>query len=156
MVPIWYFTDHIRVCLTHSLSERVFWKTADRPDLGTLKDGDYITFDQYVPEAGHDLVVLNRAVPKGTNRVVTFRKRIGCSSGETLSVRGEDYFCGDNYLGRAKRESMQGDRLIPFIFNGRVPEKMYFAMGDHPDSFDSRYVGFIARDRIKEKARGLF
>lgn len=137
----YYITQHLRVPLTHSLSKRVFWAIGYDPN-GNVRTGRYIIFDQFVP-APH-------------SRVVRFIKRAGCTSGETLKVEKDYYFCNGEYIGHAKRKSLKGDPLTPFVFNGTVPEGVVFAIGDHPDSYDSRYVGFISHHRVQEVAWALF
>ena len=138
----WFLCQHIKVTLTNSLSKRIFWAVNDDHQARSIKTGMYITFDQHVP--------------RPVSRVVTFIKKAGCSSGEHLKVEAGSYYCNGKYLGHAKTKSLRGDPLTPFIYNGEIPAGMFFALGDHPDSYDSRYVGFISRDRIKEVAWALF
>lgn len=138
----WYLCQHIKVTLTNSLSKRVFWAVKDQEKTRAIKTGMYIIFDQYVP--------------KPESRVLTFIKKVGCSRGEHLKFDSESYFCNEKYIGHAKRKSLKGEPLTPFIFNGRIPEGMFFAVGDHPYSFDSRYVGLISRHRVKEVAWSIF
>lgn len=136
-----YVCHHIRVPPTHSLSKRVFWSVeADRSS--AIKTGLYVIFNQFVP--------------KPYSREITFIKRAGCTSGDTLKVESDYYYCNGHYLGHAKRKSLAGEPIAPFVFNGVVPDKMIFAIGDHPDSYDSRYVGFVSRDRIRGVAWALF
>ena len=138
----WYLCMHIKVTLTNSLIKRVFWAVKDDRKSALIKSGQYIIFDQVVPEpAVH---------------VVKFIKRVGCSSGEILRFESDSYYCNGKYIGHAKRQSLTGGALTPFVFNGEVPVDMIFAIGDHPDSFDSRYVGFISRVRVEEVAWALF
>lgn len=137
----WYICLHIRVTLTPSLTKRVFWSAKDNRKDRPLRSGQYITFKQFVP--------------KPMNMVLTFIKRVGCAPGETLSTGNDYYYCDGKYLGRAKKKSLDGDPLPPFVFNGKIPPGMFFAVGDHPDSFDSRYIGLISRSRIEEVAWAL-
>jgi len=137
----WLFCDHFKVTLTNSLNKRVFWSVMDSSKEKPIKSGWYIIFDQYVP--------------KPTDRLLTFIKRAGCVAGDTLTVQNDNYNCNGKFIGKAKRMSLVGDPLVPFVFNGKVPEGMVFAIGDHPDSFDSRYFGFILRSRVKEVAWSL-
>lgn len=138
----WYICLHIKVSLTNSLTKRVFWSVLDTNKEKAIKSGRYVIFDQFVP--------------KPTAKVFTFVKRVGCSAGETLKVENDYYYCDGGYLGMAKRKFLSNMPLTPFVFNGRVPKGMFFVIGDHPDSFDSRYIGFISRDRIKEAAWALY
>ncbi|MDH5543691.1 MAG: S26 family signal peptidase [Nitrospinota bacterium] len=75
-------------------------------------------------------------------------KRVACNAGDLLEVSDQNYSCNGRYLGRAKRYSLKGVLLKDFIFNGIIPEGEIFVMGEHKDSFDSRYLGFIKRDNI--------
>jgi len=35
-----------------------------------------------------------------------------------------------------------------FVYNGAIPDGMYFMMGSHKDSYDSRYYGLVDKDRF--------
>lgn len=83
-------------------------------------------------------------------------KRVECAGGQRLETKGRDFYCDGLYLGRGKEHSLSGKKAEIFSFNGRVPEGAYFVMGDHPDSFDSRYFGFIWRKDVKAIAYPLF
>ncbi len=137
----WYVLDHIRIPPTHSLSKRVFWSVAADAQ-SRIKTGQYVIFDQFVP--------------KPISRDITFIKRAGCTAGEVLKVENDYYYCNGEYLGRGRHKTRGGVEMTPFIYNGAVPANMVFAVGDHPDSYDSRYIGFISRDRITRVAWAIF
>jgi len=75
-------------------------------------------------------------------------KRVACNTGDLLEVSNRNYSCNGQFLGRAKIYSLKGEPLKNFIFNGIIPEGKVFVMGEHKDSFDSRYLGFMDRDNI--------
>jgi len=83
-------------------------------------------------------------------------KEVVCFPGDILEVRGRDYYCNGVYLGRAKERSRKGVSVDNFKWNGPVPEGMYFVKGVHPDSYDSRYYGFVSKERIIGVGRPLF
>lgn len=130
-----------------SLDKHVFFKTSDK---------DYKT--------GHYVVIqTDKSDPFAKGHLIT--KKIGCSPSEILMIQGDDYFCGDKYLGRAKHYSKTGIPVKPFnpctayvgskfkiqnleVCEYIVPEKQYFVIGTHKDSYDSRYFGFVPEDRI--------
>ena len=66
------------------------------------------------------------------------------------------FFCNGEYLVRAKDFSLKGEPLQHFTFNGPVPKGFMFVMGQHKDSFDSRYFGFVEKSRILAKAYPIF
>jgi len=41
------------------------------------------------------------------------------------------------------------------VFNGKVPEGTLFVSGQHRDSFDSRYWGFLDRKKVEAIAHPL-
>ena len=49
----------------------------------------------------------------------------------------------------------EGKSLKPYVFNGVIPNNKYFVSGIHPKSWDSRYFGFIDKNRIIATAKGL-
>lgn len=74
---------------------------------------------------------------------VTLTKKLACYAGEVLEVDHRDYYCEGQYLGRAKRQTLTGTPLTGFVHNGPIPDGYAFALGEHVDSFDSRYWGFV-------------
>lgn len=87
----------------------------------------------------------------------TIVKRVSCVEGETLRVKGSDYFCnGNELIARAKEKSMSGQALKAFQFDGTIPKGFVFVAGDNPNSYDSRYFGLVSINAIKAKAYPIF
>ncbi|MBI1823812.1 MAG: signal peptidase I [Nitrospirae bacterium] len=113
---------------TRSLNYRLFFLDRAVND-AQLLNGAYIVFklrSHYVP-----------------NREVLAVKRIRCSPGDSLKVRQKDFFCNEQFLGKAKGLTLRGEKTVVFQYDGIIPAGQFFIMGTHPDSLDSRYVGFI-------------
>ena len=84
-------------------------------------------------------------------------KKVTCNEGEMLIERGKEYWCnGNEYLGRAKDLSLKGERLDNFAYNGVIPKGFCFVSGDHKDSYDSRYWGFLDKKDVVALAYPLF
>jgi signal peptidase I len=144
--------------------------------MDTLQVGDYILVNKFlygpelpmtdyrlpalrVPHRG-DIIVFK--YPQDEKR--DFIKRIIGTPGDTVQVRGQQVFIN----GRALEESAyvrKNPTALPHTasptFCGYayaceplvVPPDSYFVMGDNRDnSQDSRYWGFVKRDKIKGKA----
>ena len=94
----------------------------------------------------------SRYYRKGTMMV----KFVRCLPGQDLEVRGRDFYCDGEYLGRAKDRDSQGNPAPLFVWHGIIPEGEYFVMAPHPDSYDSRYWGFVRSDEVIGKAIPLF
>jgi signal peptidase I/conjugal transfer pilin signal peptidase TrbI len=137
------------VTLTPSVKYRLF--VLDR-DLSQVKNGDYVLVSLDVGRLG------NLPLPEGVREGETVRavKRVACAEGELLRVAGRDFFCDDEPVGRAKERSLKGVSLTPFVFSGPVPEGWVFLSGDHPDSFDSRYFGFVDKKTLRAWARPIW
>ena len=137
------------VTLTPSVKYRLFF--LDR-DLSQLKSGDYVLFSLDVGRLG------NLPLPEGVREGETVRavKRVACAEGETLRLVGRDYFCAEEPIGRAKERSLKGVSLTPFVHQGPVPAGKVFLAGDHPDSFDSRYFGFVDKKALRAWARPIW
>ncbi len=84
-------------------------------------------------------------------------RKVGCSEREILT-RNEngDFFCGGLFIGKALEKDSLGQPLPQFQFSGRIPLGSLFMIGENPDSFDSRYYGFVETGRIFAKAMPLF
>lgn len=84
---------------------------------------------------------------------ITVIKRVAGVTGDTVNVRNRHVFINENYAGYAKESSRTGE-LLNVITGYVIPKNYFFAAGDHPDSFDSRYEapGLISTDAIKGRA----
>ena len=73
-------------------------------------------------------------------------KKLGCIPGDILKTIGLEYYCNNYPMGKAiEFDSSKRPMKRQFIYNGVIPPDSYFVLGDHPNSFDSRYYGFIKK-----------
>jgi signal peptidase I len=142
--------------------------------MDTLLVGDYILVNKFLygpelpltdvrvpglrdPERG-DIIVFK--YPQDEKR--DFIKRIVAGPGETVQVKGSQVFIdgkplGEPYVRRHDSPAPGGGQAYCGYAYGCeptvVPPDSYFVMGDNRDnSQDSRYWGFVKRDKIKGKA----
>jgi len=143
--------------------------------MDTLVVGDYILVNKFLygpevpftdyrlpglrhPRRG-DIIVFK--YPQDEKR--DFIKRIVATPGEQVQIRGRQVFVNGRALGEpyTKHADSGMTRFGPDTYCGYaygceptlVPPDAYFVMGDNRDnSQDSRYWGFVKRDKIKGKA----
>lgn len=131
------------VTLTPSLKHRIYWLTRN-PD--KVVRGDYVLFHHK-----------ELAAKVGMKKSEEMLKVIGCNEGDQLTVDAEKkFYCNGEYMVRAKDISLKGEPLQHFVFNGLIPKGVMFVMGQHKDSYDSRYFGFVDKNRILAKAYPIF
>jgi hypothetical protein len=130
------------VTLTPSTDHRVFFLKYG-PQIRELTKGVYVLFD-----------IRSEYVDHGTPRRVI--KRIACTGGEELNAIGRNIYCNGRKIAAANDLSLDGEELPRFLYNGKVPPDAVFATGQHRDSFDSRYFGFLKMEEVKAIAYPLF
>ncbi len=124
---------HISVTLSSSLTYRVFY--LDRGPL-KAKKGDYVFFTK-----SHRLL--------HDGKLFNVIKKVACVEGDIFQNRGRDYYCNGEYLGSAKEKSLKGEKLDNFLYDGIVPKGDLVVWGEHKDSLDTRYFGFLSRKQVK-------
>ena len=133
--------ERIVVAISPSLDHRIFVVVRGfSPD--EIRKGDYVVFTA----RSH---YIKNGIP---SRLL---KKVSCVSGEMIETKAREYYCDGKYLGMAKSYSLKGEPVDSFAYSGPVPEGMLFVMGNHPDSFDSRYLGFIERRNVESIAHPL-
>jgi conjugal transfer pilin signal peptidase TrbI len=133
----------IGLILTPSLAHRLFWVSRDPVQVGR---GDYVFFED---------AALARKVGKPEHPAIF--KLIGCDEGDTLTVDADKrFFCNGEFLGVAKEYSLKGETMPYFTFNGKIPAGFMFVMGEHKDSYDSRYFGFEEKSRVRARLYPIF
>ena len=113
-----------------------------------LKTGDYVMFSllRSKPESDLPVKLVRMIKDEGEDSQI---KKIGCAAGEELKNIGNEFYCKNKLIAKAKEYSLGGERLKKFEFSGKIPKGNMFLVGDHLDSYDSRYFGFIkAKDII--------
>lgn len=85
-----------------------------------------------------------------------FIKKIGCDSGQQLQVKNNNIFCNGKLIAVAIDKNKEGEKLSKLQFNGIIPIDKFFALGEHPLSYDSRYFGLVDKKDIKNSARRIF
>ena len=144
-----FLPGRISVTLTPSVKHRVWWLSKDTSH---VRHGQYVLF--HLPSSRLTGMAVPETVVNGQD--IRAIKRVGCDEGETLSRRRRDFFCEEEFLGHAKKRSQKGEPLAPFLFSGKIPPGEVFLVGDHPDSFDSRYFGLVDKSNYQAWARPIF
>jgi signal peptidase I len=139
--------NYFAVTTTPSLNKRIFFIIKSK-QIGKLKTGDYVMFSllKSKPESDLPPKLVRMIKDDGEDSEI---KKIGCAAGEELKNIGNEFYCKNKLIAKAKEYSLGGERLKKFEFSGKIPEGNMFLVGDHVDSYDSRYFGFIkAKDII--------
>lgn len=151
----WGIANALVIATGKSLDKTLFVKSFSRE----LKEGDYV------------VVISDPNDPIAKGRYLT--KKVFCTPGNILKIKGDDYYCNEFFIGSAKHKTKTGLPVKPFnpcesnsnnkvsinmqrAFDGsgesycvvKVPNKYYFVAGTHKDSYDSRYFGFIPHEKI--------
>lgn len=138
------------VTTTPSLVHRIYL-------ISKVSDAEEIRKGSYVLFAMHNIYMSNGQAIDVMSKTISDQKQKGrhvitampvmkiarCLPGEHLRVSDLMYYCNGEYLGRAKEYSLRGEKVGNFIYDGVVPSGKIFVMGEHRDSLDSRYFGFI-------------
>ena len=126
--------------LSPSLGYKLFWLTPVKSGQD-IQIGNYILFP--APKVFSQLAGIN------LYDSAKAMKQLKCKGGQTLTVKGRDFFCDNIFIGVAKEKTLSGKPLTLFVFNGVIPDGKLFVMGNHRDSYDSRYMGFIDRTSVE-------
>lgn len=85
-----------------------------------------------------------------------FVKVVSCMPNELLQTNNNfEYFCNGQKISQAQFVDSKGEKLPHFVFNGPIPKDNYFVLGTHLKSWDSKYWGFVSKDRIIGTAKGV-
>lgn len=107
---------------------------------GQATRGDYVLF-----RFKHSLI---------SDDEVSLTKRVACVEGDTLARTDAGHFyCNGQHIGHARKQATNGTELPMFEWgSASVPTGKAFVIGDHIESFDSRYWGFIEIDKAQRLA----
>lgn len=141
--------QNVSVTLTPSVKHRIWWLS---DDIEQIRHGRYVLF--LLPYETVEGELVSESVRQGED--VRAIKRVGCDEGEILSRRERAFYCGEELLGLAREKSSSGRPLTPADVSGRIPVGQAFLIGDHPDSFDSRYFGLVPKESYLAWARPIF
>jgi type IV secretory pathway protease TraF len=135
-----WIPSRFSLTVSKSLDHRLFFLSPwSNKETIPVVEGSYVLF-----QIDHPLIAELVKMTK-TNRAI---KRVTCAPGSVLYVENREYFCDGRSIGKAKEYTSRGVKVRNFVFNDIIPKGNYFVMGDHPDSFDSRYFGFIENKDI--------
>jgi len=137
------------VAVSDSLDHRIFFMTGFNRK--AIKTGDYIVF------LGDDREISAHTKPMIDKNLDRMIKKVGCASGDMLVHNDQgEFYCNGCFVGKALETDSLKRPLPQFQFSGVVPKESYFMIGTNPRSYDSRYFGFIAAEKILYKALPLW
>ena len=132
------------VTLTPSLEYRIFFlKRFFAP--AEITRGRYVMFD--LPDEFADLV---------SAKNLPAIKEIAGIEGDKLEVVGKTFFCNGKSIGKAKQYSLKGEKVEHFAESTVIPEGKLFVVGQHKDSLDSKYFGFLDKRQVLAIAYPIF
>lgn len=85
-----------------------------------------------------------------------FIKKIGCDSGQHLLVQEYKVVCDGRIIAAKFIKNREGQVLPNYRYDGIIPNNEFFALGEHIQSFDSRYFGLVDKKQIINSARRIF
>jgi conjugal transfer pilin signal peptidase TrbI len=85
-------------------------------------------------------------------------KRVEGEPGDMVSVCNNRVFVNDKDCGFCLESTPRSSKKFSSIESGIIPEGFFFVLGDHEESFDSRYkeMGLISIESIEEVLCPLF
>lgn len=103
-----------------------------------------------------DLVVFEVAGDLYFNNKKLLKRVVGVE-GDLVIRSGNKYYINDELVAIAKDYSQSGERLNKYLVDEiTIKKEEYFVIGDHKDSYDSRYFGLLPSSQIKGKAIRLW
>lgn len=93
---------------------------------------------------------------KNYHRGKLFIKKIGCNSGQHLLVQDYKVVCDGRTIATIFQKNAEGQVMPNYSYDGIIPSSQFFALGEHPRSFDSRYFGLVDKAQIIKSARRIF
>ena len=85
-----------------------------------------------------------------------FIKKVGCNSGQHLTVDDHRAICDGKVIATMFEKNYDGKLLPKYKYDGFIPSDKFFALGEHIRSFDSRYFGLVEKEQIINSARRIF
>jgi len=143
---VFQITTHLTIVFTESINATLLWEVDSQPQFGDY--GNY-PLDTIHLSAKSTLNNITENKTKNADYIVV-TKKVACVSGQTLWSDGLAYYCDGVQLGFAKTTTRKGEVLNPFQYNGIIPDGKLFLLGEHKDSFDSRYWGFADASLVKK------
>ena len=140
LTMVFYFPYvHITGSLDVSLPQRFFlWiKPSQDPKEKDLQIRRYRYVEVYVGD-------LTMYPPIRKKHVLYLIKEVACFPGDYLLAKEGKFYCNGKLIARAHPKSPSP----PISYDGKIPEGMYFLLGKHPYSFDSRYIGLVPLERV--------
>lgn len=134
--------SHVAKSLIWNLTDSVKPTVMVRAD-GLATTGDYVTF------------FLTHPYLKEGTKAYRLTKFFQCGPNDILETRGDTLYCNNEVVAKTLEYTQTGKPLKPFQWSGPIPEGKAFLLGDDPESFDSRYWGFMDIDRL-ERLDALF
>ena len=131
---VWFLISAVfeRIVINTSSSHEgtFFWKTEKPPSYN-----NYVYFD-----------FEHKLLPK---KIKILSKQLVCIAGNNLTIDDDFIVCDDKAYPIKRMESTGSGKLLPqFYYNGFVPDGQAIVYGTHPESFDSRYWGFIEYNQL--------
>ncbi len=118
--------------LTDSVDAKLMLRTQS-----PAQKGDYVLFS------------LTHPYLNGGRQAYRLTKRWRCGAGDRLLTRGAAFYCNGERVALALERTASGKPLVPFQWNGPIPAGQAFVLGEDPQSFDSRYWGFVSVDQLE-------
>ncbi len=130
----------------------------------TLLVGDHILIDRSLDSISRgDIVVFEFPSDADKDRPRDFIKRVIGVPGDKIEIRDKQLLVNDQFV-REEYVAYRDAEILASKVGPRdnmaalkVPEEMYFTMGDNRDySFDSRFWGFVAAEKISGRAAKIY
>jgi len=75
---------------------------------------------------------------------------------DQIENSSEGVWINGTMVGAVRATDSEGRAVEPFVYRGRIPKGAYFLMAHAPNSYDSRYFGWVGEEQIIGKVVPLF